>query len=250
MRKKRFRDSDNLCRFCGVNPATSSGHVIGAQFFASDLRSGLPRIDACQGCNNGMAKHEDYVRLLVVGTCDHPEVVRLKETELATSLSKDKGLAALAIQMLRRRNVLLPSGIVLPYALTMDLDWGRLTIVLDNMVRGLYWRRTGSCLPRDCEFYHDKCDAPDRIQLAKDIQDNWSTSDPIEIAAPAFLCRSAISDDDPALSAWMLSFYDQLHLLVFTARPGFRSRVPDFVLNANPMDHFLRVHRGFRSFFI
>ena len=248
MRKAKFSDPNNLCVYCGERPATSRDHVIGKQFFPKDQRDGLPLVASCDACNSAMSQHEDYVRLLVVGACDHPMVEQMRQTELASALKIDLGLRKLSQRMLHRRPVLLPSGLIMPMCLTMDIYWDRLGIVLDNIVRGLYYLRTNARLPKDCEFHHDKCDSRGRIALAKKIVDGWSAAGLQEVQSPVFTYRFAVSDEDTVVTAWLLSFYDQIHFWVATTPPGFQQRTGTSELNSEPLDHFLAVHSRFRCY--
>jgi hypothetical protein len=49
---KRFKFAGQTCVYCGLLPATSADHVFSRQFFLVERRDNLPKVPACDRCNN------------------------------------------------------------------------------------------------------------------------------------------------------------------------------------------------------
>lgn len=57
---KKFRDKP--CVYCQRNPSTRTGdHVFAREFFLADKRGNLPKVPACEPCNNEKARLEHYL---------------------------------------------------------------------------------------------------------------------------------------------------------------------------------------------
>src|SRR5262245_57126728 len=56
---KKFRDS--TCVYCATRPATTEDHVFALAFFLVARRGNLPKVPACDTCNNAKSKLEHYL---------------------------------------------------------------------------------------------------------------------------------------------------------------------------------------------
>ena len=57
---KRFRDKP--CVYCLTNPSTTTGdHVFAREFFPEAARANLPKVPACESCNNEKSHLEHYL---------------------------------------------------------------------------------------------------------------------------------------------------------------------------------------------
>ncbi len=57
---KRFRDKP--CDYCLTNPSTATGdHVFAREFFPEAARANLPKVPACESCNNEKSRLEHYL---------------------------------------------------------------------------------------------------------------------------------------------------------------------------------------------
>jgi len=76
------------CVYCGA-PATTDDHVIGSKFFLEPQRGNLPKVPACERCNNEKSHLEDYLMVVLGFGAVHPDAATNLATLVARRLEKN-----------------------------------------------------------------------------------------------------------------------------------------------------------------
>ncbi len=161
-----------ICVLCRVAEATTVDHVPPQGLYPQGAdRSVLFTVPACQPCNNGLSKDEEWFRLFLA-------TAALDESPLASDIFMDKIKRSMVreeqvvagqpflhghLAKLKLVDIVTPSGLYTgqrktKFSLT-DEDWRRYHRVLDKIVKGTYYRRNGSILPEGMTIRHFMLDA-------------------------------------------------------------------------------------------
>jgi hypothetical protein len=138
--------------FCGKDE--SAGPMDVEHFVPRGLWDG-PRPDktitlpAHVSCNSMHSADNEYFRdVLAVdaGAGNHVEVQKLQVGKLRRKLEKKPGSMLKSLDKLGLRPVITPAGLYLGDAPSFTVDWPRIVRVLQNVVRGIYYKVQGKPL--------------------------------------------------------------------------------------------------------
>jgi hypothetical protein len=88
---KKFKGK--TCVYCGVEGASSTpDHVVARNFFAQPARANLPKVPACQSCNEAKSRLEHYLTTVLPFGANHEDANRNLIEEVPRRLSKNDKL--------------------------------------------------------------------------------------------------------------------------------------------------------------
>jgi len=199
--------NSEICFICCASGADSRDHIIPASLFVPPLPCDLLTLPAHYRCHNQL--QEEYFRNIVawLGLENSNTANILWEGKVARSLQRSRPLRdSIRSSLLRRINLVSPSGIWLGTAPGIQIDRDRFYPTLEKIVRGLYRHHLGRHLPTDATFIW-AINEPLQGESRKIFQ----RCKPGIAYIDVFECRYGIaSDDNIEMTIWWLRFYKKL----------------------------------------
>lgn len=210
------------CAYCGMpTQAPTRDHVVPSTLWGG--RGFRPQhpvvVPACVRCQQEYDCEAEYFRNCIVAMVDrnsHPVAERVLTTSLIRSLERSQR----AVSELFRRYRLLPrrtpSGIITGFAPGFAIDLGRINRVVEKIVRGIYYAKSGTRLPPEYEV---------GVYEGNGFWEDEHTRDLISAMCPAegqgddvFCCRDVRDNGDPNRVAWLLIFYGRIGFFALIER--------------------------------
>jgi hypothetical protein len=86
------------CVYCAAAPAATMDHVFAREFFLADQRANLPKVPACEACNNAKSKLEHYLTAVLPFGGQHADglahLTEMVPGRLARNQKLARGLSA------------------------------------------------------------------------------------------------------------------------------------------------------------
>jgi hypothetical protein len=141
------------CVYCGHNPGITDDHVPPKSFFPQPRPSNLITVPACNKCNSGVGKDEDYFLATFMfseaGIADAGKI--LWKQRLHRMFRRNLGLRRRIGKGLAYGPLVTPTGIYLGRRMALEFDERRFDRVVQKIVRGLYYFEYGEPLAADTE---------------------------------------------------------------------------------------------------
>ena len=198
-----------------MEPGTTNDHVPPEQMFPDPKPSDLITVPACSGCNKGFQKNEDYFRGLF-GLTGAP--IKQAEPEfwakigrgLQRSLAFNKTIA----DSLQSGTVVNTNGEKVGRRIKVEGNWHRVVNLIAKCVRGLYFFERSVALSPSIEI-----ECPQYGDGPIDLKTLYSLTHHGKRGWPGvFEYRYRVAPDDPAASAWILTFYWTCVYTAFTGK--------------------------------
>lgn len=215
----------NICAYCGSTFGLNNDHIPPKNLFKKPY-SQLITVKACKACHSRTSKDDEYflpkICLLVDGN-SHPDA-RAAMGSVFRSLNRTEapGLREQFFADLKYLNLMTPP-VILVNVLGFNVDIVRIRLVVERVIRGLYFAETKKPLgltikvqvytPADYEVQPSDV----RTQL-KNIISPLTAMQPKIIGNNVFLYRHYVVPEDPIVSVWGISFYQQVPFFVTTGK--------------------------------
>ena len=140
----------HICVYCGVNKSTTADHVIAREFFEISRRYNLPKVPACQECNNIKSKLEHYFTSIMPFGSNDEAAQEIFQSSVENRLNKNLKLKRYLSENMERRWTQTNSDI---YLQTMQLPVNpEMLISLYNfIIKGLLWHHWKVIL--SCDYF-------------------------------------------------------------------------------------------------
>jgi hypothetical protein len=143
----------NVCVLCATSPATTREHVPAELFFARPLPVDLITVPACESCNIGSQRDDEYVRAWMMLLRDSAPSDAIEDVRARVVRQLDRpeypGLRKIFQQASEfRTHVESGAGSSSPGLFTRA-DGARIQRVITKQARGLYYHVSRSILPAD-----------------------------------------------------------------------------------------------------
>jgi hypothetical protein len=143
-----------ICVYCAKNPGLTDDHVPPKSFFPQPRPSNLITVPACNKCNSGAGKDEDYFLATFMfseaGITDAGKT--LWKQRLDRMFRKNLGLRRRLAKGFSYRPVVTATGIYLGHRMGLQFDERRFERVIQKIVRGLYYFEYGEALSPETEI--------------------------------------------------------------------------------------------------
>jgi hypothetical protein len=211
------------CVFCG-HAATTRDHIPPRGLFGKPTPHELIKVPACQKCNGGSSKDDEYLKRLALerGTESSRDSREVGEAVMRSFQKREaEGLRKEFSTSLRSVEVYTPSGLLyLGSGFMMKLDGERMRTILRKIVKGLFWHVSGKQrLPEGYEVavytFGEPPPDPVFIQNEREIMG----FPPRVMGDRVFTFRHVISPADRNISLWWLQFYANRAFMGYTAKP-------------------------------
>lgn len=195
--------SPENCVYCDERPGTSGDHTPSENLFPKPRPNNLIKVPACQPCNVGFSKDEEYFRLILVYT---------QHGEKAPGFSWDKVERSLDRERSRLFDLLLES--LKPDAelgVEVNVDHARIDRVLIKTMRGLSFHHLGLRL-KEGDWSRPQTGPVDEMSR---LAAPWLDNTPFrEIGTPVFAYRFRAVEDPAFTTLWQMVFYQSLSCLI------------------------------------
>jgi hypothetical protein len=209
----------DFCVYCGATEDLTDDHVPPECIFPKPRPAGLITVRACKSCNASASKDDEYFRMMLcmsedVGESSEarknlPVIVRSLERPAAA------GMKAALFRNTSRVAVMTQGGLYLGHRLAYNVTLERICRVVGRTVRGLYFREMGRRLPKgyDVQVHCDdtlRATPQDALaELHATILLPLSSVEPKVVVPGVFEYRFKAAQDNEAISAWALTFYER-----------------------------------------
>lgn len=202
MSSKKFQNG--VCIYCTRVPSTTADHVIARQLVPAAYRGNLPKVRACQSCNNAKSQLEHYLATVLPFASriesSKDELSQHVPRRLAKNAKLHRELEAGRSRVWSQE----PSGIIVP-AMTVPFDGEKLNSYVGYLVRGLMWHHWQVSL--GAEYFVEVMCLTKKGMEFFDIMSGWRGSNRVDATlADGVLTYSALQGtDQPEVSVWSLT---------------------------------------------
>lgn len=202
---KRFKGK--TCAYCAVPEASTTGdHVLAREFVAVEHRNQIPKVPACDGCNNRKSALETLFTAVLPFGGRHADASANLTVNVPKRLARHpklhQSLAAGQSQVWSRE----PSGLLVR-SLALPLDGERLEELVDLIVRGLMFHHWGVALGADMHVGVFTLTRYGEALFASYLNSNAKQRVSNNIGAGAFVYEAVQGVDNDTVSMWRLSIY-------------------------------------------
>lgn len=209
-----------LCPYCLQNEADTQDHVVPEGLFDVAPPGGYIKVPACEPCNNGHSRDEEYFLVAILGEATLTSAAanrvldRLAEDH-RTGRRRRTGLARALRSRVRPAEIYTPAGIYVATGGTIALDTPRINRVLTKMVRGLYFYEFGCPLPQDATVFVEIKPQGEHLQWPP-VQ--AALAAPAKALADVFSYRVWVLPERATCTSWALGFYDAVLAIAITGQ--------------------------------
>jgi hypothetical protein len=207
MPSKRFQNRP--CIYCTAVPATTADHVMARQLLPKDARANLPKVPACQACNNTKSQIEHYLATVLPFASRIPAAKRELTDNVPKRLARNVKLHREIKANHGRGWSVERSGIILP-TMTIPVDSEKLNAYIGYLVRGLMWHHWQVLLDKD--HFVDVLCLTHTGEKFFDHLSRWRGSRRLEetIGNGALSYMAIQGTDRLEISVWVLSLFNGL----------------------------------------
>lgn len=207
MSSKAFKAK--TCVYC-LREGTSStaDHVVAKKFFPNELRDGIPKVPACQDCNNKKSSLETYLTAVLPFGGRHEKSVEILSDQVPKRLNRNpKLLAQLAGSY--KSNTLITSEGYFQTAKTLHIDANKIEELYRFIVRGLCWSEFKLLLPPSDSELEVGLLVPEVAALIDSMLAMKAKQKcHKKIAGGLFECEGAQAVDNDLLTIWKMTLYN------------------------------------------
>ena len=199
-------EKQEKCVYCNENKCTTNDHVPPKSFFPKPRPSNLITVPSCLECNQGLGKDEEFFLATFmfsqVGVSDAGK--RLWLEKLSRMYEKNLGLRKKIAQHLESLSLQTTSGIYLGNTMTINTDEKRLEMVVNKILKGLYFFEYNMPFPDNAEITTLYLNHEDKYTAAEETASDLKLGS--RIWDGIFEYRFNRLPDNPAGSMWLFRF--------------------------------------------
>jgi len=207
---KRFRDKP--CAYCLTNPSTATGdHVFAREFFPEAARANLPKVPACESCNNEKSRLEHYLTAVLPFGGRHADALSNLQELVPSRLAKN---AKLHRELAYGRGITLTEdqpGLCVP-TMTLPFDSDRLHQLFGFIAKGLLWHHWAVALQAHHDLKVVSLTKFGEASFSAFLRLNAKQRVRCVLGNGAFSYEGAQGTDYPEFSIWKISVYGGLKL--------------------------------------
>jgi hypothetical protein len=211
------------CIYCGQEGRVTDDHIPPKCLFLKPRPSSLITVPSCGDCNGGASNDDEYFKRMLVLRSDlheHPVASCLRASVIRSFHNpRQVGFRKAFLRTVRQTDLVTPAGLYIGSAPAYDVSNDRMHKVAERIVAGLYHRTVG---PWDS----NKAEAQALFEPHTVLQawQHWVgklLTLPETVLVPnAFSYRLRLWREVDYASAWLLTFYDVVHIVGVTTVRG------------------------------
>jgi hypothetical protein len=206
-----------------MRDATTSDHLPPACLFSRPRPNDLVTVPACFNCNNAASKDDEAFRVFLsaqIGMAT-PAMRSLWKDGALRTLRHNNRLKRVVVDEAWEVDLQTPSGQSVRKARAFAMPVRSFNVVIDRIVRGLYYHHFASILGRRAT-----CRATPLTDLPQELGPFLQRMSFSSVGGNAFAYRYSQASGSPMDSLWLLLFYER-YLVMAETRPKSRAgRVP------------------------
>ena len=191
-----------ICIYCVRAESSTADHVIARKFFLTEKREGIPKVPACNVCNNRKSELEHYLSAVMLFGARHLDSKKTLAEQVPGRLENNRKL----LQTLRHGWSVERQNYWEPYV-TVPFDSERFVEYMEMVVRGLAWHYWKLCFDHNCmvrgsmisEYGAQLMEQLYRSKNRDRIAEKFSNG--------AFTFEAVRSTESSLFTAWRLSLY-------------------------------------------
>ena len=207
---KRFRDKP--CVYCLTNPSTTTGdHVFAREFFPEAARANLPKVPACESCNNEKSHLEHYLTAVLPFGGRHADALSNLQELVPGRLAKN---AKLHRELAHGRGITLTEeqpGVRVP-TMTLPFDSDRLHQLFGFIAKGLLWHHWAVALQAHHDLKVGSLTKFGETSFSASLDLNAKQRVRCVLGNGAFSYKGVQGTNYPEFSIWKISVYGGLKL--------------------------------------
>jgi hypothetical protein len=216
-------ETGDFCVYCGGRDDLTDDHVPPECIFPKPRPANLVKVRGCKSCNCGASKDDEHFRMML---CMSEEVGESTEAQKhwpvilrALRRPQASGMKTALLRSMHPVGVMTPGGLFLGTQVGFNVSLERIFRVVKRIVRGLYFKERGQRLPEGydvlvhCDDTLISMPSAGLEHLHQRVLLPLAATDPKIIAAGVFFYRYLAAEDNPAASAWALTFYERKSFL-------------------------------------
>lgn len=208
------------CVYCGEIKILTKDHVVARCLFPRPLPDFMVTVPACNDCNAEKAKHDDYLRDILVVDSNAGQSEKAQDVFSEKVIrSYQRNSSEVLREALIKGNfepVHTDGGIYIGHGFSFPIDGKRVNHIFSLIVRGLYHKLTNLYLPQDCQFDVRRLSASD-FNKTWDALQKIGFNGPYKLGDDIFTCIFIHAAEEPSISYWWMWFYDSICVYVATA---------------------------------
>lgn len=217
--RKKGEQKIGTCTYCGKIGPITKDHIPPKFLFNKPRPSTLISVPSCEKCHETFEKDDVYFTTIITTTKEsqkHPEALKLWNTKIKPSISRDKniGFSKYLFNRMVKVDTYSKGGIYLGETPAHNIDIDRINNVLIRIVRGLYYHETNNRIPTGVDIRVNSI-RPEKISNKK-IMLIYDSFIPKVFGDGVFSYRGEIFSEKSFTSVWFLTFFDAFLFLGFT----------------------------------
>ena len=219
-----------FCAYCGNEALLTVDHVVPQGLFIPPLSPDMPKVRACEPCNNQKARSDSYLRDLLVSSASaqRSPIAQQLTSNFRRSVSRHQSDMAKDAAPGHVVNVCTPGGIYLGQANQIYLPTQPIKQALIWIVRGLHHSYLDETVPANARFHAiHVTDAA----VVNPLLSEWArrgVAHQMRVAdGSVFTCIYAREPEHPETTLWHLTFYKYVVFAVQVSVPEWASGSAD-----------------------
>lgn len=207
------RRKNSICVFCGRSASTMD-HVPPEGIFPDPKPRDLITVPACNDCNEGSSKDDEYFRAIITTAEGNNEfAAQLVNQKIIPRFRRKPALLKSIMRDAKKIDVYSEGGIYLGKYPAIPCKPQRIQAVVEKIIRGLFWHETKMVLGTDYEvrrfLFNPNFDVQKKRAIASLTLKNVGDG-------RVFSYRCLFDEKDKRTSCWWLMFYDATLLMTLT----------------------------------
>ena len=185
----------------------------------------LITVSACEPCHDGFKLDDEYFRLVLSIRPDVPNETTTKylltKTVRSLQYKEAKGLQASVLASIKRLAMHSPAGTYLGEAYGMKLDFRRLNITAQRIIKGFFAHYRKVRLPdthRVTVYFNDLQKDTSAIEtpVIQELLNLLGRAEVYRLGGSIVEIRSIVVDDDQHTTAWFIRMIEAVSFFAFT----------------------------------
>ena len=208
-----------MCVYCCAAVSVTADHVFAKELFLVSRRANLPKVPACEACNQKKSVLEHYVTTLLPFGGRHRDGKANLKSMVPKRLYKNVALRSFLLRNMKR--VWTREKGLLVRTTAMPLDWQKFEKWLVFVVKGLAWHHWKVLIGADCTFDVHALTPHGEAFYQRLLIMRAAQRIPLQdVVAGTFSYEASQGVDYPEISVWTLSLYGGVTLAGDETAPG------------------------------
>ena len=192
--------------------------MIPRSLFGDNPPRNLITVPACEACDNEKSLNDDFLRdmlVMDVQSSEHPLLQADLRNKMYRAVQRNlSALGRLVVAESKDRALYTRGGIYLGSYPAVTIEETRVSRIFSMIVRGLYYKARKQRLPDDCVFKARRLPPLEEVNIWQHLA-QLGCQYPYRLG-DVFLCAFVTVEEDPAMTIWLLGFYNSAFFTVLT----------------------------------